>query len=334
MKASEGKRRWFYPQPVWLVVFSLATTGFLFFSERGKWFAFNQYKGWTVLIAVASVVAVLAVMLLWWLAAFVFRWRFQFSIRSLLVLVIAVAIPCSWLAAELRKAKDQRNAVESFESIGGSVLYDWQELPAYTSGPFPPKPQPPGANWLRSIVGVDFLSNVDGITLDQTNVTDTGLENLRGLTGLYCLSLPSTQVTDAGLENVKGLTSLEYLDLNDTRVTDAGLKRLRGLAALQALQLNDTEVSDAGLENFRALTALQQLSLNRTKITDAGLENLKRLTALQYLELNDTRVTDVGLDNLRELMKLDGLWLEDAPQVTDAGVKRLQQALPNCIIHH
>ena len=58
-------------------------TGVLFLSERFQWFGFNSHKGWTVLIAVAGVGVVLAFMLLWWLAALVFRWQFQFSIRSL-----------------------------------------------------------------------------------------------------------------------------------------------------------------------------------------------------------------------------------------------------------
>jgi len=38
------------------------------------------------------------VMLLWFIVALVFRWHFQFGIRSLLVLVVVVAVPCSWLA--------------------------------------------------------------------------------------------------------------------------------------------------------------------------------------------------------------------------------------------
>ena len=33
----------------------------------------------------------------------IFRWRFQFSIRSLLVLTVAVAVPCSWLAVEVKE---------------------------------------------------------------------------------------------------------------------------------------------------------------------------------------------------------------------------------------
>jgi len=48
-------RRFFYPTPSWLVILSLAVTNILFLSERFQWFGFNTHKGWTVLIAVASV---------------------------------------------------------------------------------------------------------------------------------------------------------------------------------------------------------------------------------------------------------------------------------------
>ena len=41
-----------------------------------------------------------------------FRWRFQFSIRSLLVLVVVVSVPCSWLAVEIKRARVQEAALE------------------------------------------------------------------------------------------------------------------------------------------------------------------------------------------------------------------------------
>ena len=43
----------------------------------------------------------------------------------------------------------------------------------------------------------------------RTQVTDAGLEHLKGLTQLQGLSLSGTQVTDAGLEHLKGLTQLQ-----------------------------------------------------------------------------------------------------------------------------
>ena len=61
-----------------------------------------------------------------------------------------------------------------------------------------------------------------------TQVTDAGLELVKGMTSLDMLSLSSPQVTDAGLEHLKRLTNLRFLSLNDTQVTDAGLEHLKG----------------------------------------------------------------------------------------------------------
>ena len=65
------------------------------------------------------------------------------------------------------------------------------------------------------------------VSLDDTRVTDSGLEHLKGLSGLQYLYLDNTQVTDVGLEHLKELTRLRLLHLNDTQVTDAGVNELR-----------------------------------------------------------------------------------------------------------
>ena len=49
------KPRWFFPTPGRLLAVLLAVEALLWLSERFRWFAFNQHKGSTVLIAVASV---------------------------------------------------------------------------------------------------------------------------------------------------------------------------------------------------------------------------------------------------------------------------------------
>ncbi len=63
--------------------------------------------------------------------------------------------------------------------------------------------------------------------------------------------LGGTQVTDAGLEHLKGLTSLQTLDLGDTFVSDAGLEHLKGLTSLQNLSLWDTKVTDEGVKKLQ-----------------------------------------------------------------------------------
>ena len=107
-------RRWFRLTPDRVVLGLLALEGFLLLSQRFEWFAFNRHKGYTVLITVASVGLAMVLMFCWFLAALIFRWRFQFSIRALLLLTVVVAVPCSWLATEMKQAARQRDAIEHF----------------------------------------------------------------------------------------------------------------------------------------------------------------------------------------------------------------------------
>ena len=87
--------------------------------------------------------------------------------------------------------------------------------------------------WLREHLRPDPSK----LNLSGTQVTDSELEDLKGLTNLVELGLSNTQVSDAGLEHLKGITSLESLDLKSTQVTDAGLKHLKGLTKLRMLGL-------------------------------------------------------------------------------------------------
>ncbi len=300
MDGREAKCRWFSPQPSWLVLCLLAATAFLFLSER---FGFHQHKGWSVVIAVASVGALMALMLAWFVIALVFHLRFQFSIRLLLVLAVAVALPFSWLAVEMKKAREQRGVIEALEKLRAEVAYYGTfEGPAQVA-------QLPGSVWLRTLLGDDFFVAPYLVRFDSTmvTVTDADLEHLQGLSQLQRLGLEGTGVTDAGLDHLKGLTQLQVLLLNGTKVTDAGLEHLKGLSQLQVLCLNGTKVTDAGLERLEGLSQLRVLWLNGTKVTDAGLERLEGLSQLRELGLNGTKVTD-------------------------AGVKKLQQALTNCMV--
>ena len=67
--AIEPNHGWYRLTPDRVVIGMLAAEGFLLLSERFRWFAFNQHKGWTVLVALATVGLTLLLMLLWFAAA-------------------------------------------------------------------------------------------------------------------------------------------------------------------------------------------------------------------------------------------------------------------------
>ena len=98
--------RWFHLTPGRFVIGLLAVEGLLWLSDRFGWLGWH--KGYAVLTGVASVGVAMVLMLVWFAVAVVFRRRFQFSMRSLLVLVVVVAVPCSWLAVEMRRRGGRR----------------------------------------------------------------------------------------------------------------------------------------------------------------------------------------------------------------------------------
>ncbi len=242
------KRRWYRPTPAWLVLGSLVVTGLLFLSEKWRWFWFNEHKGWTVLIAVAAVGVTMLVMLLWWLVALVFRLRFQFGIRTLLVLAVDVALPCSWLAVEMKQAREQKVTVAAIEKLDGGVEYDWE---FDKNGVYLPNARIPGSAWIRNLLGDHFITEVVFAELSYTQVTDSGLSRLASLRHLETLMLTHTEVTDAGLANVAALTRLRRLSLASTEISDAGLTHLAGLTQLDELYLYDTQVTAEGVAKLR-----------------------------------------------------------------------------------
>ena len=113
-----------YPSLNHLVIGLLIVECMLWLSDR---FGLPEWdKGHAVLAAVVVVGFVLFLTLMWFTAALLFRWPFQFSIRSLLLLAVAASLPFSWLAVEIQRAKRERQVVVEIENLGGEVTYDWQ----------------------------------------------------------------------------------------------------------------------------------------------------------------------------------------------------------------
>jgi hypothetical protein len=117
----------------------------------------HWHRGYAVVTCVATVAAALLVMALWWALALMFRRRFQFGIWSLLALCVVAAVPCSWMAVEIKNAKEQRVAAETIENARGSVLYNHQfdplgHLIVIQQGS-------PGSPWLCKLLGDDLFAS-------------------------------------------------------------------------------------------------------------------------------------------------------------------------------
>ena len=123
METPRPRLRWLRLTPDHVVPGLLALEGLLLLAERFGWFTFDRHKGYAPLVTIAAVGAALLLTLLWFLVAILFRRRFQFSLLSLMLLVVVVAIPCSWLSVEMKAARQQCSAAveairESWRVVG------------------------------------------------------------------------------------------------------------------------------------------------------------------------------------------------------------------------
>jgi len=110
------KRRWFHFTPDRLVLFLLIVECLFWLSDRFGWSPWH--KGYAALAGAATLGVALLAMLMWFVVALIFRRRFQFTIRSLLLLAVAVALPCSWMTAAMKKAREQQETVLEMATFG------------------------------------------------------------------------------------------------------------------------------------------------------------------------------------------------------------------------
>ncbi len=231
------RRRSFHLTPERVLLGLPSLWGVLFLLEHFQWLR----NGFSVLLALASMGMIVLFLFLWFAAALVFRWRFQFSLRTLCLVMFLACVGMSWVGVKMQQARRQKEAVAAIKELGGSVAYDYGVGQA----------QPTTPKWLRSLLGDDFLANVVEVWLQSSKVTDVGLEHLKALPQLQVLSLENTTVTDTGLEHLKRLSHLYNLFLDNTMVTDDGLEHLKRLTQLHALSVGNTQVTDEGVSRLQ-----------------------------------------------------------------------------------
>jgi hypothetical protein len=138
------------------------------------------------------------------------------------------------LAVERKQSWRQREAAAAVGKLGGNVAWGG----------------PSGPEWSRSLLGEDFFKSAYFVNLGNTQVTDAGLEQLKGLSQLKELLLNGTKITDAGLEQFQGLSQLKELSLGGTKVTDAGLEHIKGLNQLRVLVYGGSHVTNEGVNKL------------------------------------------------------------------------------------
>jgi uncharacterized protein (TIGR03067 family) len=183
------------------------------------------------------------------------------------------------------------------------------------------------------------LSNVTGLHLYDSKVTDAGLAHLKGVNNVEHINLSQTAVTDAGIVHLKGMTKLQLLIVNGTKVTDAGIADLKkALPKLEVEKLTpvqekaNDEINKAGGILHTNVGATVRVDFRGAAITDAKLAELKPFLevwkySLKELNFLNSEISDTGLIHLKGLTGLKRLKLSGA-KVTAEGAQSLERTIP------
>jgi hypothetical protein len=247
-----AKSPWYTPTANKFLALVLLMQGVLFLSSHYRWFAFNQHKGYTVLITVAATVVLLTLLLGWVLMSWFFKRKQQFSLATLMLMVPVMAIPCGWLGREIDRARNVAEAKKALYFGFGPASFLFREEP----------------HFLESLLGREFFKE-DLRHFQVSHAGDRDLEHLAHFTELEVLSIGRTPEVNRRL-------GMMYAADWEPRPTDAGIRHLRGLTRLKDLDLSGTDITDAGLAHLKGLTSLANLNLAGTLVTVEGVEQLKK----------------------------------------------------------
>jgi len=137
------------------------------------------------------------------------------------VLNFASTLVATWLGLAVRRAVQQRKAVESIQSLGGRVHYGYQvtfdEAEGITSPTYDPETRTASSlifSSIRSLLGDDALSSVVNVSLYGPELTNDDLAHLENLQELCTLFIwKADNVTGDALVHLRRLSKLQDLSL-------------------------------------------------------------------------------------------------------------------------
>jgi hypothetical protein len=141
------------------------------------------------------------------------RW-YQYSLRTLLLVVLIWSVLCAWMFGEFRKAH-QRSQVYKHIALD-MYTTDLGEFPWYSA-------------WLHGLFGDEECYDPTFLVFNNFgSINDDTLAEVAQLESLEQLWLNGDiSITDTGLNHLKGLTHLRDLSLGHAPVTAKAVERLR-----------------------------------------------------------------------------------------------------------
>ena len=114
------------------------------------------------------------------------RW-YQYSLRSLLIVMVLLCFLFAWGGYKIKQVEKQKEIVAWVEEkMGGDVEYEHQ---IDANGVWHWKEEhPPGPEWLRNLIGIDYFSSVVSVSFYNINIQLSDEKRILG--DFYIIPIP------------------------------------------------------------------------------------------------------------------------------------------------
>ncbi len=168
------------------------------------------------------------------------------------------------------------------------------------------------------------------LDLKGTSVTDNACKGISShFPNLTDLTVQETAITDQGINNLIPLKKLSLLNLKMTGIRKPCVY-LSKLTGLHSLLVDGCKVDLNDLHNPELIS----ISASTAKVSDETISALLRHRKLNVISLNETTINDNQLQRLASLKSLRYLSIQNCWNVTAAGIKRFRRTNPNCKVQN
>lgn len=177
---------------------------------------------------------------------------------------------------------------------------------------------------LKNISFFKYLkaNDVDAISLANNgsgySIGDNEMAAISHLTGLRYLNVEQSDITDKGIEKIAGFKELRGLNVSHSLVTPRCAKTIGTFSKLFSLEMDGLKMDDRAIADLSGLTELRSGFFRGGIITASGVKNMARWNKLIFLRLTGNRLGDAGTASLPAMDRVFEINVESCG-LTDIG---------------
>jgi serine/threonine protein kinase len=182
---------------------------------------------------------------------------------------------------------------------------------------------------LKYLLGHKFLR----IDTDSSAFGDDGARILSSFREITFLGISgSKRLTEKGLAEIVKMPNLYTIQLRFMNLPTNACKLIASSQSIQSVNLGHTgNLTPDDLRNLACNSRIKVLRVAATNSGDRVVDTIAKLK-LTDLDINENPITDVGLMKLGKMVSLRRLRLTVGEGITENGIRRLKQVLPQCEI--